>query len=546
MTSIAEARSTTVLQARRFFSVEEAPLVRAGRVLGVVVVVAGVVARFYSPSALWLDETISVNVSRLSLTGIIHALAHDGSPPLYYFLLHFWMLPFGEGDVAVRTLSGLLSVAALPFFWAAGMRLGGRRTAWATLLLAASSPFAIYYATETRMYSLMVLLSVLGFLAMARVLEQPTRPRAVALGAVTAAILYTHYWGLYLVGSAGLWLLYRIWRSTHRPGTETEVTARAVRAAFGAMVIGTVCWLPAAPLFVWQTLHTGTPWTGAAGPADVLAIFSQFAGTGPWGQLLMFWLFALVIFGLFGMPVHRVGSPGSLSAAGAPARYRIVLDLRTRVEARPVAVVLAGTLAAAVVGGAIANAAFVARYTAVVFPLFVLLAALGLTVFADRRIVSGLLGMACVAGVLTGLSNNGEQRTQAAQVAAVLNVQAQSGDEVVYCPDQLAPAVDRLLTVPDVTQLTFPRAVGPVLVDWVDYRQVIDHTDVGSFAQEMLSRLSSGHTLWLVYRNGYPGLGGDCGYLDSWLNLLRPTGETVVTQNNGKYLEYENLVRFPS
>ena len=75
---------------------------------------------------------------------------------------------------------------------------------------------------------------------------------------------------------------------------------------------------------------------------------------------------------------------------------------------------------------------------------------------------------------------------------------------------------------------------------------MIDHTDVGTFAQEMLSRLSAGHTLWLVYRNGYPGLGGDCGYLYIWLNLLRPQGETVVNANGNRYFEYENLVRFPS
>jgi len=129
-------------------------------------------------------------------------------------------------------------------------------------------------------------------------------------------------------------------------------------------------------------------------------------------------------------------------------------------------------------------------------------------------------------------------------------VQAQPGDEVVYCPDQLGPAVNRLLTVPGVTQLTFPRAVGPDRVDWVNYKQVIDRTDVSTFAQEMLSRLPAGRTLWLVYRNGYPGFGGDCGYLYAWLNQLTQQngtsgGETVVGAN-GHFFEFENLVRFPN
>jgi hypothetical protein len=40
--------------------------------------------------------------------------------------------------------------------------LGGRTVGWVTFFLAVSSPFAINYATSARMYSLMILLSVLA------------------------------------------------------------------------------------------------------------------------------------------------------------------------------------------------------------------------------------------------------------------------------------------------------------------------------------------------------------------------------------------------
>ena len=48
--------------------------------------------------------------------------------------------------------------------------------------------------------------------------------------------------------------------------------------------------------------------------------------------------------------------------------------------------------------------------------------------------------------------------------------------------------------------------MGPERVDWVDYKKVIARTDVDTFAQEVLARLPAGHTLWLVWRDGYPGL----------------------------------------
>src|ERR1700677_2484523 len=80
-------------------------------IAGALVVVAGVALRFWTPSALWLDEAISVNIAKLPLRQIPQALSHDGAPPLYYVVLHYWMLIFGQGDVAVRALSGVVSVA---------------------------------------------------------------------------------------------------------------------------------------------------------------------------------------------------------------------------------------------------------------------------------------------------------------------------------------------------------------------------------------------------------------------------------------------------
>ena len=219
------------------------PRARAWRAAGVVVacavVIAGVVGRFLAPEGLWLDEALSVNIAKLPLAQMPGALVQDGSPPLYYLFLHYWMLVFGQGEFAVRALSGVISTATLPFLWAAGERAGGRRAAWAALLLGASSPWAIYYGTDTRMYSLMALEAILWYLAVRRALEIPSRRRLIALAAVTAALMYTHYWDLYLVAVGGAWLLVRAWvehrsgkpglRSTGPPTTPEQPPSRLRR-----------------------------------------------------------------------------------------------------------------------------------------------------------------------------------------------------------------------------------------------------------------------------------------------------------------------------
>jgi mannosyltransferase len=536
VTSTLQAEPTLLGETRRLLDEARSGQLRA-RVfvaLGALLTVAGVALRFYAPSALWLDETISVNISRLSVTHIPGALAHDGAPPLYYLVLHVWMLVFGQGDVSVRALSGVVSVVTIPLFWSAGRRLGGTAVAWAALFLGITSPFAIQYATATRMYSFMILWSLLGFLAVARSIEAPTRRNLLAVGAVTAALLYTHYWSVYLVGVVGLWLLWRIWKDSR--GRPIGVSEAGIRPVFGAVVLGVVVWLPWSPVFVYQTLHTGTPWTGSAGPADLLGVFGDFGGSGPWGLLLAYGLFALAALGVFGRPA----SPDT-----AGGRTAVLLTTRPNRRVAGLIGVVAGTLVVAVAAGSIAQAAFVARYAAVVLPLFLLVVAAGVGLF-PRRVAATVLVVLSVAGVLTGFGQNSKPLTQAVQVASVLNVQAQPGDLVVYCPDQLGPAVDRLLAVPGISELTFPRAIGPQRVDWVDYKATIAAAHVDVFAQQMLSRLGANHTLWLVYRDGYPGLGGSCGQLRSWLDLLRPTGETAVHANGGKYYEYENLVRYPN
>ena len=503
---------------------------------GAVAVVAGVVLRFWAPTPLWLDETISVNIAKLPLTQIPRALSHDGAPPLYYLLLHFWMQLFGRSDEAVRALSGVISVITLPVFWIAGRRLGGRTVAWVAFFLALSSPFAINYATTTRMYSLMILFSLLGFVALTAAMEDPTPKRLIGLGAVTAGLLYTHYWGIYLVLCAALWVAWRI----HRSG--------AGRPALKAMMLGGLLWLPWAPVFVFQTLHTGTPWTSSASPGDLLQVFGDWSGGGPWGGLLMYAMFLLFIIGTFG----RTAAPGTMvtledpegRTRQVPAGPAVVIELSPRPGMAPMVGIGVATLIVAVALGALANAAFVARYTAVVLPLFLLVMSVGMAVVPGSRFRASCVAVLALAGLLTGLSENGQQRTQAVKVAAVLNAQAQPGDLVVYCPDQLGPAVDRLLRVPGLRQITFPRGIGPQRVDWVDYKKVIASTNVSQFAQNALAMASANHTIWLVWRDGYPSLGGDCGYLQSWFNLFRQSGVPLVHANGTTYYEFENLTRF--
>src|ERR671933_312254 len=53
----------------------------------------------------WIDEGLSVGIADRPITDIPGVLRQDGSPPLYYSLLHVWIRVFGTSEAAARTLS---------------------------------------------------------------------------------------------------------------------------------------------------------------------------------------------------------------------------------------------------------------------------------------------------------------------------------------------------------------------------------------------------------------------------------------------------------
>jgi hypothetical protein len=484
-----------------------------------VAVLAGVVLRFCTTSDLWLDEALTVNIARLPLGDIPEALRHDGAPPLYYFVLHGWMRLFGEGDVAVRALPAVFGVASLPVVWVATRRLADRAVAWTAVVLMATSPFGIRFGTEARMYTLVTLLALLGYLAVVFALESPTPLRLVAVGATTGLLLLTHYWAFYLVLATGC-LLVVLGRRGPR--------AVAARRALAAVAAGSLLFVPWAPSFLSQLLHTGTPWAEPATFKAMVNAVSEFAGGGTdAGRGLALIIFALAGLAVFGRPVDR---------------FHIELDLRTRPRTRGLASVITATLLIGIAAGLATRSAYAARYTAIVFGLFVVLIALGTTVFAGRRIRYAVIASAAILGLWGGTENVTEQRTQAGPVAAAIEAEGRPGDVVAYCPDQLGPGVHRLLA-PGYVELTYPRGRPPARVDWVDYEDRLEAADPVAFADRLHAAAGRDHDVFLAWSGSYRTHEEVCEQVVGRLGALR-TPTRPVQARPRRFFEHIELNRF--
>jgi len=158
------------------------------------------------------DDAFSIFLAERSLPEIIRGTAADTMPPLYYFLLHFWLLA-GRSLAWLRLLSVLLSLGIVMLLYLLVRRLFGHSAGIWAALLAAISPLQLYHAQDLRMYALLALSQLGYYYFFARIWRPDGRgPRGTDwLGLVScgAAAMYSHNLAIFGLAVPNLVLLVR-------------------------------------------------------------------------------------------------------------------------------------------------------------------------------------------------------------------------------------------------------------------------------------------------------------------------------------------------
>ena len=257
---------------------------------------------------LWFDEAVTLSLLRMDLGAMLAQIPRsESTPPLYYVLAWGWARPFGAGEVVVRSLSAVASIATVPVAYAAAARLATRRIGLIVAALAAVSPLLVWHAQDARAYSLLVLLSAVSLLAFGRALDDPNPRRLAAWGLAAALALATHYFALFIVAGEAIWLLAR----------------RASRRVLAAVGVPVLTGAALVPLAVAQRAHGGASW---------IAEYEL----GP--RLVDLWPHLLAGYGAAPGPLWRAsyesGSPPGLTIAAA-VLATAALVLAVVVVARP-------------------------------------------------------------------------------------------------------------------------------------------------------------------------------------------------------------------
>lgn len=123
----------------------------------IVILIIGLILRLISLNqSLWLDEGINVNnVSALSFKSLIlNYTPADFHPPGYHIILKLWIMLAGNSEIAVRIPSVIFGIITVYCTYLIGKKLFEEKTALIGATLMATSPLAIYYSQEARMYSM--------------------------------------------------------------------------------------------------------------------------------------------------------------------------------------------------------------------------------------------------------------------------------------------------------------------------------------------------------------------------------------------------------
>lgn len=177
--------------------------------LGIVLLAFALRLAGVTGQSLWYDEGTSAALARRSWPAILAAAAGDIHPPLYYLALAGWTRLAGDGVLAMRLLSALAGTLLVAGLITLGRRLWGRPQGLAAGLLAACSPFLVWYSQELRMYMPAAALGVLlVWLSLDRI-EDPVRAAAGGPNALRARARATRGWLAWaLAALAGLYTQY--------------------------------------------------------------------------------------------------------------------------------------------------------------------------------------------------------------------------------------------------------------------------------------------------------------------------------------------------
>jgi uncharacterized membrane protein len=361
--------------------------------VGVVLIGALVRISHLQHLSLWLDEGFTVLYSQQAWEAVSGMKGfYSPHPPLYFTLVKISDL-FVANELAGRLISLIAGIATIPVFYLLMAKVLDRRAAFVSSLVLALSPIHLYYSQEARMYTLVVFLVALSYLALISFNQRPHWAWAAVYGVSASLALWVDYSSTYALAPQAVLILVQFYR--HK---------RASAPLLAAGVLAVIAYAPWIPQVLDSVdaanlVERRESYLGVDNERVTTAILAMmgYAGDGSYFQSLRQtawnrWPDSRAIFLIGALPVIALGVKG----------------LWRRWEAM---VVVAGLLGTMLVG------------------IWVSLISPG---FAERTVLTTVLGWAALVGAAFSVKSSWFVKTAATVSLAIVLLVQTSTIDVIY------------------------------------------------------------------------------------------------------------------
>lgn len=365
---------------------------------------------------LWYSERFVQALGDQSWSTMFSLLRFENNPPLFFIIARCWESLVGRGEVALRTLPLFFFVASVVAVWHTTKQLAGRYVARYAVLIVCVSGTLIQQATEYRMYTLLLLCSVLAIRYAWNYRNTGANHDLVALCILNTIGFYTHYTYLILAAFLMMWLF-----STNAHNRKRLVVSIAFSVA---------SWIP------WVVYAFGPL---VMHPGLTLGIQQQSAS--PWELVLL--PFRIVVPPVFGEPTLFFTVRLMACAVIVVGFCRVCRTWKRQLahsDYRTLILFLSSGIAFAVVCLSLAHLTLT-KYATAFVPFVIVLLALGVSEIMKHRIVgTAVVGAVGIVSLLTAIVLARQPYVTYREAAAVVAAQEQNGDLFFVYPfnDEIA------------------------------------------------------------------------------------------------------------
>ena len=161
--------------------------------------------------SIWLDEIHTMNEAnpKIPLKELYNVImAGEQMPPLYFYSLYFLFKIFGYTTLVARVYSAIVGIVSVFSIYLLGKEMINKKAGLFAALLLSVNSFHLYYSQDARPYILFFLFTTFSFYNLIKFLKLPSKKNALYYGITTAMMINTHFFGLFVLFSQYITLLF--------------------------------------------------------------------------------------------------------------------------------------------------------------------------------------------------------------------------------------------------------------------------------------------------------------------------------------------------